>query len=316
MQVNSGMTTRVAVLAGGTSNERTVSLSSGSQVCSALIDAGYDAQMFDTQDAMATIHALMDGSFDVAFIALHGKGGEDGCIQGLCETLGIPYTGSGVAASAIAMDKARSKVLYSHAGIPTAASCTLINGAPYDVDAVVRAVGEKCVVKPIGDGSSVGMSIVHEPAELDAALAKAFDTGQDVLVEAYIQGTEITVAVLGNNDPQALPVIEIVPHAEFYDFEVKYSAAGADHVIPARLDPAVYALAQEYALVAHRALGCRGVSRSDFIVTPQGVPYILETNTIPGMTATSLLPDTARHAGYEFPALCAKLVELALEGRA
>ena len=306
---------RVAVLAGGTSNERTVSLSSGSQVCEALISLGFVAQMFDTQDAAATVQALMSGAFDVAYIALHGKGGEDGCIQGLCETIGIPYTGSGVMASAVAMDKARSKILYRHYGIPTAASCTLRQGEPYELAAIVAAVGEKCVVKPIGDGSSVGMSIVHEPSELPGALAKAFATGQDVLIESFIAGTEITVAVLGNNDPKALPVIEIVPHAEFYDFEVKYSATGADHVIPARLEPAAYAKAQEYALLAHRALGCRGVSRSDFIVTEEGIPHILETNTIPGMTATSLLPDAARHAGYDFPHLCSHIISLALENR-
>lgn len=315
MQVANTSVTRVAVLAGGTSNERTVSLSSGSQVCAALASAGYDACMLDTQDAASTLQALLSGAYDVAFIALHGKGGEDGCIQGLCETLGIPYTGSGVMASAVAMDKARSKILYQSCGIPTAASCTLQHGASYSVDDIVAVVGEKCVVKPIGDGSSVGMSIVHEPTELPAALAKAFETGQDVLVESFVAGTEITVAVLGNTDPQALPVIEIVPHAEFYDFEVKYSATGADHVIPARIDPAAYAKAQEYALRAHNVLGCRGVSRSDFIVTAQGVPYILETNTIPGMTQTSLLPDAARHAGYEFPALCSKLIELAVEPR-
>ena len=306
---------RIAVVAGGVSHEREVSLASGSQVQAALTKAGFDNELIDTQDAAAAIRRLVDGNFDLVFIALHGKGGEDGAIQGVCETLGLPYTGSGILASSTAIDKSRSKVVYRHHGIPVATSVTLHRGLPYSLDDILVAVGEKCVVKPIGDGSSVGMSIVHRSCELPEALAKAFETGEDVLVEAYVVGTEITVAVLGNDEPEALPVIEIVPHAEFYNYEVKYSASGAEHIIPARLDPQTYAKAQEYAVAAHRALGCRGMSRSDFIVDPERGPVILETNTIPGMTETSLLPDTARHAGYDFPALCTRIVELALEPR-
>ncbi len=306
---------RVAVAVGGTSHEREISLVSGAQVSAALTSAGFQNECIDTGDAPAALRRLCEGSFDVVFIALHGKNGEDGAFQGVCEILGIPYTGSGVLASALAMDKGRSKVVYSDSGIPTARSVTLRRGMPYDVGDVVAVVGEKCVVKPIGDGSSVGMSIVHDPSQLPEALHTAFGTGEDVLVEAFVDGVEVTVAVVGNDDPQALPVIEIVPHAEFYDFDVKYSAGGADHIIPARLDPDVYAKVQEYAVAAHRALGCRGMSRSDFIVDAERGPVILETNTIPGMTPTSLLPDAARHAGYDFPTLCTRLIELALEER-
>lgn len=305
--------TRVALLVGGSSNERAISLSSGEQVHTALKKAGYIVEVIDTQDARTALERLIDGSFDVAFLALHGKGGEDGTIQGACETIGLPYTGSGVLASALAMDKARSKAFYVQNGLPVAPSVTLRRDEPYTIDELVAQVGEQCVVKPIDDGSSLGMSIVHQLDELPAALTKAFANGQDIMIEAYVRGTEITVAVLGNENPEPLPVIEIVPHDEFYSYEVKYAAAGADHIIPARLAPEVYERAQAYAVRAHRALGCSGLSRSDFIVTDDGTPIILETNTLPGMTETSLLPDAARHAGYDFPAVCSRIIELALE---
>lgn len=305
--------TRVALLVGGSSNERAISLSSGEQVHKALEKAGYIVEVIDTQDARAAFERLIDGGFDVAFLALHGKGGEDGTIQGACETIGLPYTGSGVLASALAMDKARSKAFYVQNGLSVAPSVTLRHDEPYTIDELVAQVGEQCVVKPIDDGSSLGMSIVHQLDELPAALTKAFANGQDIMIEAYVRGTEITVAVLGNENPEPLPVIEIVPHDEFYSYEVKYAAAGADHIIPARLAPEVYERAQNYAVRAHRALGCSGLSRSDFIVTDDGIPVILETNTLPGMTETSLLPDAARHAGYDFPAVCSRIIELALE---
>ena len=256
---------------------------------------------------------LLDEPYDVVFLALHGKGGEDGLIQGVCETLGIPYTGSGVLASALAMDKGRAKTFYRSCGIPVAASVSISCGESWSVDAVAEAIGFPCVVKPVDDGSSLGMSIVREAAELPQAVEEVMGRGQDVLVEAFVDGVEITVPVLGNDDPEVLPVIEIVPHDAFYSYEVKYVANGADHIIPARLDPEVYARAQEYAVRAHKALGCAGESRSDFIVTKEGVPVILETNTIPGMTQTSLLPDAARVAGYSFPEVCARLIGYALE---
>ena len=306
--------TRVAVLAGGTSSEREISLSSGRQVYEALTGVGFPCDLYDPRDIKQTVAALESGDYDIAFIVMHGRGGEDGTIQGLCELVGLPYTGSGVRASAIAMDKSLAKILYASAGIPIAPSMTLHRGQAIDHDALIETVGQKCVVKPSRDGSSVGMSIVHEPGELPAAIEVAFAVADEIIVERFVQGTEITVAVLGNDDPEPLPVIEIVPHAEFYDFEVKYSPTGADHIIPARLANEVYVEAQRLAVAAHKVLGCRGMSRSDFIVTDDGTCVILETNTIPGMTPTSLLPDTARHAGYDFGALCTRIIELALVG--
>ena len=315
MQLLESSKIHVAVLAGGSSSEREVSLSSGAQVHQALDAAGFPNELIDTKDIKTASNRLMDGSFDVVFIALHGKGGEDGSVQGMCEMIGLPYTGSGILASAMAMDKWQAKLVYANNGIPTAPSVRLSCGDTYDVSDIAAAVGEKCVVKPAADGSSVGLSIVHGIDELPAAIDKVFDLGEDALIESYIDGIEVTVAVIGNDNPEVLPVVEIVPHAEFYDYEVKYAVNGAEHVIPARLDVDKYALVQEYALAAHRALGCRGMSRSDFLIDPQKGPFILETNTIPGMTETSLLPDAARHAGYDFPTLCSMIVGFALEGR-
>ena len=305
----------VAVVAGGASHERSVSLMSGEQVHTALTAAGYPNEVIDTGDVPAAFARLLDGSFDVVFVALHGRGGEDGAIQGICETMGIPYTGSGILACALSLDKSRSKTLYRQFGIPTAPWVTLYRSQPYDVGSIVAAVGEQCVGKPVNDGSSIGMSIVHTAEELPAALEVAFATGDDVLVESFVGGMEITVGVVGGEELTALPVIEIVPHDEFYTYDVKYREGGSEHIIPARLPYDVYLQAQEYAKTAHRALGCRGMSRSDFIVNPRTGPVILETNAVPGMTATSLLPDAARHMGIEFPELCSMLVRYALEPR-
>ena len=305
---------RVAVLAGGSSSERVVSLTSGKQVMAALESRGYECELIDPKDQPASTTRLIEGEFDVAFIAMHGKGGEDGAIQGFCETIGLKYTGSGIKASAIGMDKASSKVLYERAGIPTAKSVVIHKDAPYDVNKIVASMGESLVVKPNDDGSSVGMTLVHSAEDIDSALQHCFEVTNNALVEQYVTGMEITVAVMGNSEATALPVIQIVPHAEFYDFEVKYSPTGADHVIPAPLPQDVYEQAQRYAVLAHTSLGCRGVSRSDFIVDDEGVCYILETNTIPGMTPTSLLPDAARHMGLDFADVCERIIGYALEG--
>lgn len=308
-------TTRVAVLAGGTSSERSVSLDSGKQVSDALGRIGFPNELIDTQDVSHTLHRLLEGAFDVAFIVLHGRGGEDGCIQGLCEYIGIPYTGSDVLASAVSMDKACSKILYEHAGIPIAPLVTLRRHARYNIDDIVAAVGEKCIVKPLGTGSSVGVSVVHTPAELPAALDMAFATGEDAMAETFITGPEVTAGVLGNDELIALPLIETVFDAEFYDYEQKYASAGEHHILPARLTPELTAEVQRYAQMAHKALGCHGVSRTEFIIDADRGPIILETNTIPGMTETSLLPDAARAAGYDFETLCTMLIAYALEGR-
>ena len=308
----------VAVLSGGWSDERDISLQSGMACMGALREAGF--VRVELLDIAAPDFAarLLDGRFDVAFVALHGRYGEDGCIQGLLEVLHIPYTFSGVLASAVGTEKAVAKALYHEAGIPVPEGVDLPEGTRLtsdQADRLVRRLGLPLFVKPAANGSSFGVTRVTETAQLADAVARAASEGDRVLVETCVEGTEITVPVIGNDDPVALPIVEIAFDSEFYDAKVKYEPAALHHVIPARLDQMTYERASEFAVRAHRALGCRGVSRSDFIVTAEGVPVILETNTIPGMTETSLLPDSARHAGIGFPDLCRRFVELALEGR-
>lgn len=314
--------TRVTLLKGGTSGEREVSLASGAAAADALRAEGFPVVEIDTKDA-DFVGQLVALKPDAVFIALHGRDGEDGTVQGLCELLGLPYTGPGVLASALAMDKFRAKTMYRAAGLPTAPWKVLAKGE-YESDVyggtllehLLREMGGKCVVKPSREGSALGVHIVDDVAALADAIAEAFTHDDELVVEKFVAGTEITVGVLGNDDPEVLPIIEIVPQdsSAFYDFEAKYSAGGASHIIPARLDDATTVTCKDFAREAHFALGCTGVSRTDMIVSDaDGTPYLLETNTIPGMTATSLLPDAAARAGLEFGPLCRTLVELALE---
>lgn len=308
---------RVVVLCGGWSDERDVSITSGTECRKALLECGFKkVDLLDiAEDRFA--EKLAGGSYDVAFPALHGRFGEDGCIQGMLEVMHIPYAFSGVFASAVATQKEAAKVLYAKAGIRTPRGVDLPAGAKLtqeQKDALVSELGLPLFVKPSGNGSSFGITRVTESSKLQEAVDLAGSEGERVIIEECVVGTEITVPVIGNADPHALPIVEIVTGADFYDVKVKYEPAELHHVIPARLAPAVYAKAQDAAVAAHKALGCAGCSRSDFIVTQMGEPVILETNTIPGMTPTSLLPDSARHGGIEFPELCAKFIELAVEG--
>lgn len=310
---------RVVVLCGGWSDERDVSITSGTECRKALLECGFKkVDLLDiAEDRFA--EKLAGGNYDVAFPALHGRFGEDGCIQGMLEVMHIPYAFSGVFASAVATQKEAAKVLYAKAGIRTPRGVDLPAGAKLtqeQKDALVSELGLPLFVKPSGNGSSFGITRVTESSKLQEAVDLAGSEGERVLIEECVVGTEITVPVIGNADPHALPIVEIVTGADFYDVKVKYEPAELHHVIPARLEPAVYAKAQDAAVAAHKALGCAGCSRSDFIVTQMGEPVILETNTIPGMTPASLLPDSARHGGIEFPELCAKFIELAVEGRA
>lgn len=310
---------RVVVLCGGWSDERDVSIMSGTECRKALLECGFKkVDLLDiAEDRFA--EKLAGGNYDVAFPALHGRFGEDGCIQGMLEVMHIPYAFSGVFASAVATQKEAAKVLYAKAGIRTPRGIDLPAGAKLtqeQKDALVSKLGLPLFVKPSGNGSSFGITRVTESSKLQEAVDLAGSEGERVLIEECVAGTEITVPVIGNADPHALPIVEIVTGADFYDVKVKYEPAELHHVIPARLAPAVYAKAQDAAVAAHKALGCAGCSRSDFIVTQMGEPVILETNTIPGMTPASLLPDSARHGGIEFPELCAKFIELAVEGRA
>ncbi|MGI6032838.1 MAG: D-alanine--D-alanine ligase family protein [Coriobacteriales bacterium] len=306
--------TKVALLKGGTSGEREISLDSGAACAQALRSSGFPVVEVDTgKDGF--VQDLIASKPDVVFIALHGKDGEDGCVQGLCELLRLPYTGPGVLASALAMDKSRAKVFFQSAGLSTAPWVELEPGNTIDLDAIIARVGEHCVVKPAREGSALGVHIVCGKDDLKSAIDEAFTHDSEVVVERFISGTEVTVAVLGNDEPEALPVIEIVPQesSAFYDFDAKYSQGGATHIIPARLPKETLAACENAACTAHRALGCRGVSRTDMIVDDEGTCWVLETNTIPGMTSTSLLPDTARKVGISFEQLCQMLVELALE---
>jgi D-alanine-D-alanine ligase len=304
--------TRVAVLKGGRSAEREVSLNTGAQVASALSSSGYDVVEIDAADD-DFIGQLQTSVADVVFICLHGRFGEDGTMQGLLELLGMPYVGSRVLASALAMDKVMSKSIYAWSGIPTPDYACLDRGDEWTVEDLVARLGGKVVVKPCTEGSSIGMTIVHGADELPGAIERAFASDDRVLVERFVTGVEVTVGVIGSgSDVVALPTLEIVPEHEFYDYESKYLPGMSKHIIPARVSDAENAECARLALESHRALGCRHISRTDTIVTGTGEIYVLETNTIPGMTSTSLVPDAARAAGIEFPDLCARLVEMAL----
>ncbi|OUO92544.1 D-alanine--D-alanine ligase [Gordonibacter sp. An230] len=303
---------RVALLAGGKSGEREVSLASGEGARKALVKAGYDVTVLDPSDK-EDLKLLIEGPFDVAFLCLHGKYGEDGTVQGLLETIGLPYIGSGVWASALAMDKSKSKRFYHEEGIPTPPSVTLHAQDEYNAETLANELGPRCVVKPATEGSALGVNIVEGAEAIENAIQGVFEIDDEVLVERYIQGRELTVAVIGNRELTALPIIEIVAKNDFYDYESKYAPGGSQHICPAPLPDTTTSFVQELAVRAHRALSCSGVSRSDFILESDGSCWILETNTIPGMTETSLLPDAARAAGISFSDLCTKLVCYALE---
>ncbi len=305
----------IALLCGGASNEREVSLSSAVCVEEALSEAGHTIVKLDIA-APDFLYALKEAKPDVAFLALHGKGGEDGAVQGALELLGIPYTGSGILGSALAMDKHRSKVVYESLGLKTAPSLYLesrMGASCVSPERIVDELGLPVVVKPSGDGSSVGITIVKEKEALPKALEDAFAVGSCVLVEKFIAGTEITVSVIGGAVLRVLPAIEIVPKNEFYDYESKYAAKGSEHIIPARIDADVMAAASGAAIKAHEGLNCFGMSRTDMIVDEQNDIWIIETNTIPGMTPTSLLPDAARHIGINSRDLYELLISWALE---
>ena len=302
----------VVLLAGGTSGEREISLASGKGAGDALREAGFEVTQLDPAER-EDLKQLIDGNYDAAFLCMHGKGGEDGTLQGMLELLEIPYIGPGVWSSSTAMDKAKSKIQYKVAGIPTPNSFTLYSVDDMTPEQIVEELGCNVVVKPATEGSALGVMIVDSVDQIADAMEAAFGIDDEVLVEKYISGTELTVAVIGNDDPQALPVIEIVPQNDFYDFESKYAPGGSKHICPARLSDEVTAKVQAYAVAAHKALQCRGVSRTDIILDESGDCWVLETNTIPGMTATSLLPDAAKAAGISFPELCTKLIEFALE---
>ena len=275
------------------------------------MEAGFQVTVFDPANKDDLV-ALVQGEFDVAFLALHGKFGEDGTIQGFLETIGLPYIGPGIWSSATAIDKPKAKRCYDRAGIPTPRSM-MLDAEHIDVPAIVEEVGSHCVVKAATEGSALGVYLCEGEQEIADAIEKVFTVDSHAFVESFVSGEEFTVAVLGNDDPFALPVIKIVPSHEFYDFESKYAQGGSQHICPAPLSEEDTKRAMDLAVAAHKTLECRGVSRSDLIQDTHGDFWVLETNTIPGMTATSLLPDAARAAGISFSELCVKLISYALE---
>ena len=289
---------RIGVLMGGLSAEREVSLASGTAVLASLTSKGYNAVGIDAgRDLPARLAAE---GVEVAFIALHGRFGEDGAVQGVLEVMGIPYTGSGVLASALAINKIFSKVMFRSSGLTVAPYQVLSRGGEPNLSFPLPVV-----VKPSQEGSSVGVSIVKEPEQLEAALALAFSYDAEILVERFIDGREVQVGIL---DGCALGAIEIVPKGEFYDFEAKYTAGMAEHILPARLPAAIYEEVLKAGEKAHASLGCDCYSRVDFLVTEAGECYLLEVNTLPGMTDLSLLPEIARGAGIGFGELVERVL--------
>lgn len=300
----------VAVLMGGISAEREVSLSSGAEVARALAHAGHAVRAIDvTDDLPALVAALSAPRPDAVFNALHGRFGEDGAIQGVLEWLRIPYTHSGVRASALAMDKAAAKAAFAASELPVVAHRIITPGDLLRGDPLARPY----VLKPVDEGSSVGVTIVRETDNHPCHVAVEWPYGDRLMAETYVPGRELTVAVMGEGDEaRALAVTEMVTDRRFFDYAAKYSEGGARHILPAPIHRDCYARALEIALVAHRALGCRGVSRADLryddTAGEPGRLVLLEVNTQPGMTPVSLVPEQAAHVGIDFPALCTWLV--------
>ena len=300
---------KVAVLAGGRSSEREVSLHSGAQVEAALKRRGHEVSVLDVDREVWP--RLAAGGFDCVFIALHGPIGEDGTVQGMLEVLEIPYTGCGVLASALCIDKAIANRLLEQAGlaIPAYQDHDVREGIPADlVENLVAGLGLPLVVKPTRQGSTVGLTVAQSAEEVADGLVLAGRYDYRVLAQRFVTGTEITVGVLATPDLQVLPTLEIVSENPVYDYDAKYTAGKSHHIIPARISEAARRRASVAAELAFRTLRCEGMARVDLIVDSEGVPWVLEVNTVPGLTELSLLPDAARAAGISFDELCDRLV--------
>lgn len=306
---------KIAVLYGGVSGEREVSLSTGKGVINALKQNGHDVIEIDfNPDKLDDIINL---DVDLVFIGLHGKFGEDGSIQGLLDMLNIPYVGSGVTASSLAMDKAKAKQLFKSSGIPTAKANVYHIHSEKEIEQIANEISSSFdlpfVVKPNREGSTLGLTIVKHEAELVDAIANAKESDEFILVEQFIDGLELTVPVQGKiGNEEALPIIEIIPKNELYDYESKYTAGGSEYIIPARISEELTEQIQHYAITAHQVLGCETYSRADFILTENGIPYILEVNTLPGMTPTSLFPEAAKKIGLSYEEMIETFVQLSL----
>lgn len=305
---------KIAVLYGGVSGEREVSLSTGKGVMEALKSNGHEVIGIDfNPDNLEEITAL---DVDLVFIGLHGKYGEDGCIQGLLEMLDIPYVGSGVLASALAMDKAKAKQLFSLYEIPVAKSevFTIHEETSHIVQEIKRSWQPPFVIKPNREGSTLGLTIINNLKDVTEAVRLAFSSDSTILVEDYIKGRELTVPVLGKQGrEEAYPVIEIIPKNELYDYESKYASGGSEHIVPAELDEETTLRIQNYAIKAHQSLGCATYSRVDFLLNDSNEPIILEVNTLPGMTPTSLFPDAAKAIGVSYEDMIEQFIKLSID---
>ncbi len=295
---------KIGVLLGGLSGEREVSLRTGAAVLKALEAEGYAAVAIDAQRDLAA--RLIEESVEVAFIALHGRYGEDGSVQGMLELMGIPYTGSGVLASSVAMDKVTTKKVLLYHELPTPAFETYCRGEDLQV-LVGKCRHYPLVVKPAREGSTIGVSIAHGEEDLRQGIEAALEHDDVILIEDYIQGLEVTIGVL---DGQPLPIIQVVPKGGFYDYHAKYTAGQTEYVLPAPLDGVLYQRLQQVAVETCRVLDCSGAARVDFMVREREF-YCLEVNTIPGMTETSLLPKAAGHEGISFAELVQRILETA-----
>lgn len=305
--------TKIAILYGGLSTERAVSLNSGAAVYAALQSKPFDVALIDVDRNL--VQKLQEFQPDVALIALHGKYGEDGCVQGLLELLGIPYTGPGVMASSVAMNKITTKKILAFEGIPTP-DFMIFKGSRQDIPRFVAEIGPKLtpplVIKAASQGSSIGVYFAFTDEEVPAAMEECLRYGNEILVEQFVQGREMTVSVLGNDEPTALAILEITSATGVYDYHAKYTAGASRHFVP-ELPAEVEDTIRDLAIRSYQAVGCSGLSRVDFLLSENGQSYVLEINTSPGMTATSLFPDAARASGIEFPELLEKLINLALE---
>lgn len=304
---------KVAVLLGGRSSEREVSIRTGQQISRALAEQGYAVREIDT--ASRLVSQLEEFLPDVVFIALHGKCGEDGTIQGLLEILGFPYTGSGVLASALGMDKLMTKKILLTEGIETPPFQVVMRGdlQSNEISAIagdlIQQMGLPLIVKPSCQGSTIGISKAGNQRELEEAISAAVRYDSTVLIEKFIEGVEVTAAVLGTEDLRVLPLIEIISETGFYDYTAKYSKGLSHHIIPARILPEVAQKVESLALKTFQSLQCRQFARVDFMINREGIPYVLEVNTIPGMTELSLFPDAAKAAGISFSELVSRLVD-------
>lgn len=304
---------RIGILMGGPSSERGISLKSGRSVYESLKALDLDVVPIDISSDKAEENADLVRAHDIdcAFLALHGRFGEDGQIQDILQSLGIPYTGSGVSASRLAIDKIASRRILEVYNLAVPGYVVIEKRAGCDnLFPLLGRLGFPLVIKPAGHGSSIGLSIIDKKEDVRPALELAFQFDDRIIVEEYIHGRELTVGIL---DDRALPVIEIIPKRRFFDFEAKYRAGMTEYAVPAQLADNIAASAQNTAVQAHKLLGCYGCSRADIILSAENIPYILELNSIPGLTPTSLLPKAAKAAGIEFPRLCLKLIELAYE---